>query len=44
MLSSINKDDLQYYYIEQGGNFAENSMQSITDSATYFKKHLQRYL
>ncbi|WP_423999920.1 sugar phosphate isomerase/epimerase family protein [Maribacter sp. IgM3_T14_3] len=44
MLSSINKDDLQYYYIEQGGNFAENSMQSITDSAIYFKKHLQRYL
>ena len=44
ILSSINKDDLQYYYIEQGGNFAENSMQSITDSATYFKKNLQRYL
>ncbi|WP_405396953.1 sugar phosphate isomerase/epimerase family protein [Maribacter sp. Asnod2-G09] len=44
MLLSINKDDLQYYYIEQGGNFAENAMQSISDSATYFKKHLQRYL
>ena len=44
MLSSIDKKDLQYYYIEQGGNFAESSMQSITDSATYFKKHLQRYL
>jgi sugar phosphate isomerase/epimerase len=44
MLSSINKDDLQYYYIEQGGNFAKNSMQSIKDSALYFKKHLQRYL
>ena len=44
MLSSIDKKDLQYYYIEQGGNFAKNSMQSITDSATYFKKHLQRYL
>ncbi|WP_405414729.1 sugar phosphate isomerase/epimerase family protein [Maribacter sp. Asnod1-A12] len=44
MLSSIEKEDLQYYYIEQGGNFAENSMKSITDSAIYFKKHLQRYL
>lgn len=44
LLSSIDKDSLQYYYIEQGGNFAVNSMQSITDSANYFKKHLQRYL
>lgn len=44
LLSSIDKETLQYYYIEQGGNFAVNSMQSITDSAIYFKKHLQRYL
>ncbi|TAI49819.1 sugar phosphate isomerase/epimerase [Flagellimonas allohymeniacidonis] len=35
---------LQYYYLEQGGNFAINSIQSITDSAAYFKKHLQQYL
>jgi sugar phosphate isomerase/epimerase len=44
MLSTIEKNDLEYYYIEQGGNFAKNSIQSITDSAVYFKKHLQRYL
>lgn len=44
LLSSIDKDALQYYYIEQGGNFAENSMKSISDSAFYFKKHLQQYL
>ena len=44
LLSNIEKEDLQYYYIEQGGNFAENSMKSITDSAEYFKKHLQRFL
>lgn len=44
MLSTLDKDALQYYYIEQGGNFAENSMKSITDSAAYFKKNLQRYL
>lgn len=44
ILSNVNKDALQYYYIEQGGNFAVNSMQSIADSASYFKKHLQRYL
>ncbi|PCJ95013.1 MAG: xylose isomerase [Flavobacteriaceae bacterium] len=35
---------LEYYYLEQGGNFAQNSIQSITDSAVYFKKHLQKYL
>ncbi|GGG32444.1 sugar phosphate isomerase [Dokdonia pacifica] len=35
---------LEYYYIEQGGNFAQNSIQSATDSATYFKEHLQKYL
>ncbi|WP_249356342.1 sugar phosphate isomerase/epimerase family protein [Maribacter sp. ACAM166] len=44
LLSSIDKDALQYYYIEQGGNFATNSMKSIAESATYFKKHLQQYL
>ena len=44
MLSTIDTDALQYYYLEQGGNFATNSMQSIADSAAYFKKHLQKYL
>jgi len=44
ILSNIDKDALAYYYIEQGSNFVHNSMQSVADSATYFKKHLQRYL
>ncbi|QCW99955.1 TIM barrel protein [Aggregatimonas sangjinii] len=44
MLSTIDTDALEYYYLEQGGNYANNSMQSIADSANYFKKHLQRYL
>ena len=44
LLAHIDTDALEYYYIEQGGNFAQNSMQSITDSAAYFKKHLQKYL
>jgi len=44
MLSEINTDAMQYYYLEQGGNYASNSMQSISDSAAYFKKHLQQYL
>lgn len=35
---------LEYYFIEQGGNFAVNSIQSITDSAAFFKQHLQQYL
>jgi sugar phosphate isomerase/epimerase len=35
---------LRYYYIEQGGNFAKDPIQSITDSAVYFKKNLERYL
>jgi sugar phosphate isomerase/epimerase len=35
---------LQYYYLEQGGNFASNSMQSIADSAAFFKKNLEKYL
>jgi hypothetical protein len=44
MLSTIDTDVLEYYYLEQGGNFATNSMQSITDSAAYFKKYLQKFL
>ena len=35
---------LQYYYLEQGGNFAVSAMQSAATSAEYFKKHLQKLL
>ena len=35
---------LEFYYLEQGGNFATDAMQSIADSATYFKRHLQKLL
>ena len=38
------KSGLDYYYIEQGGNYAVNSMQSAKDSAAYFKKHLQNLI
>lgn len=44
MLPKIDTSGLEYFYLEQGGNFAQNSMQSITDSANYFKSHLKRYL
>lgn len=32
---------LEFYYLEQGGNYAVNSVKSASDSADYFKKHLQ---
>lgn len=44
ILPEASRAGLQYYYIEQGGNFAKNPIQSITDSAAYFKKNLERYL
>lgn len=44
LLPELDKSALEFYYLEQGGNFAHNSMQSITDSVDYFKKNLQRYL
>ncbi|GMN08897.1 sugar phosphate isomerase/epimerase [Croceitalea sp. MTPC9] len=44
MLSQLDQSGLEYYYLEQGGNFATNSIQSITDSANYFKTNLQQYL
>lgn len=44
ILSKIDKDALEYYYIEQGGNYAKNSMQSASDSAEYFKKQLQQFI
>ncbi len=35
---------LEFYYLEQGGNYAHNPMRSISDSAVYFKKNLQKFL
>ncbi len=44
ILSTIDTSALQYYYLEQGGNYTKNSMQSMSDSARYFKKYLSKYL
>lgn len=44
ILPEAKRAGLQYYFLEQGGNFAKDSMQSITDSAIFFKENLQRYL
>ena len=35
---------LEFYYLEQGGNYARSPMKSVHNSADYFKKHLQQYL
>lgn len=44
ILPEASRAGLQYYYIEQGGNFAKNPIQSVMDSAAYFKKNLEKYL
>lgn len=35
------KSGLEYYYIEQGGNFAHSSLESVAASAAYFQKYLK---
>ena len=35
---------LEYYFIEQGGNFAKDPMQSIADGAAFMKQNLEKYL
>ena len=44
ILPDPEKSGLEYYYIEQGGNFTHSAMQSAADSAKYFKEHLQKFL
>jgi sugar phosphate isomerase/epimerase len=44
ILPLASKAGMEYYYIEQGGNFQHNPIQSITDSAAYFRKNLEKYL
>jgi hypothetical protein len=43
ILSKASQDALDFYYIEQGGNFAVNSMKSVEQSAIYFKRELEEY-
>ena len=44
ILPDASRAGMQYYYIEQGSNFAKNPMQSVADSAAYFKKNLEKHL
>jgi hypothetical protein len=34
---------LKHHYIEQGGNFAKDSMSSVAQSAAYFQKELKHF-
>jgi hypothetical protein len=33
---------MQHFFVEQGGNFAVNAMQSAADGIAYVKKYLPR--
>ncbi|WP_246203022.1 sugar phosphate isomerase/epimerase family protein [Fulvivirga lutimaris] len=44
ILPDPEKSGLEFYYLEQGGNFEKSSMDSVATSAKYFKKHLQKFL
>ncbi|WP_276372219.1 sugar phosphate isomerase/epimerase [Chryseolinea sp. H1M3-3] len=44
ILPEASRAGMQLYFLEQGGNFAKDPIQSITDSAHFFKKNLERYL
>lgn len=44
ILPHASESGMQYYYIEQGGNFQVSPMQSITTSAKFFKDNLESYL
>ena len=38
------RSGLEWFYIEQGGNFSETSMKSVEVSANFFKANLKTYL
>jgi sugar phosphate isomerase/epimerase len=44
ILPSPRDTGLEFYYIEQGGNFTESSITSAASSANYFKRNLRKYL
>lgn len=44
ILPDPSESGLEFYYLEQGGNFAFSPLRSVADSADYFKKNLSQYL
>jgi len=43
ILPDAKMSGMENYFIEQGGNFAKDPMQSIADSAAFMKKNLEEY-
>jgi sugar phosphate isomerase/epimerase len=43
ILPDPSKSGLEYYYLEQGGNFSVSAIQSAATSAEYFKKNIKKY-
>ena len=44
ILKNASREGLEYFFIEQGGNYSINSMQSAADSLAYFKAELLQYI
>jgi sugar phosphate isomerase/epimerase len=44
ILPHAERSGLEYFYLEQGGNFARDPMQSVAASTAFFKKNLAQYL
>lgn len=44
ILKNASREGLKYYFIEQGGNYATDSMTSAASSMAYFKAELLQYL
>lgn len=44
ILPDPDESGLEFYYLEQGGNYAHSPLKSVADSAHFFKKHLQQCL
>lgn len=44
ILPDPKESGLEFYYLEQGGNYAHSPMKSAAESADYFKKQLQHQL
>lgn len=44
ILKKASQVGLEYYFIEQGGNYTVNSIQSASDSLSYFKSELLQYI
>lgn len=44
ILPMTKRAGMEFYFLEQGGNFKRSSMDSIEESARFFKGNLERYL